>query len=354
MNSFLNKYSVIKFFGNLPDGGIIDSCEMTNKNGMQLKVITYGATITSLKIPLGKGGFIDVVLGFDTLEAYIKSFDLESAPYLGSTVGRYAGRISNGDFNLNGKTINLNRNNNNNSLHGGNIGFSQKQWKIKNVTEGENPSITLSYFSPDGEENYPGDLSIDLTYTLSDENELIIEYVATTSEDTVINLTHHSYFNLDGHSSTILEQDLLINSNKILETNEHNIPTGQFLNLENNLFDFNQAKKCPQTIDTTFVLNDGEEISASLFSPKNNLEMLVYTNQPAVHIYVGGNCFNAIKGKENADYHPLSGICFETQNFPDAPNHDHFPNAVLRKNEVYQHKTMYKFQNLGNTYLQEI
>jgi aldose 1-epimerase len=354
MNSFLNKYSVIKFFGNLPDGGVIDSCEMTNKNGMQLKVITYGATITSLKIPLGKGGFIDVVLGFDTLEAYIKSFDLESAPYLGSTVGRYAGRISNGDFNLNGKTINLNRNNNNNSLHGGNIGFSQKKWKIKNVTEGENPSITLSYFSPDGEENYPGDLSIDLTYTLSDENELIIEYVATTSEDTVINLTHHSYFNLDGHSSTILEQDLLINSNKILETNEHNIPTGQFLNLENNLFDFNQAKKCPQTIDTTFVLNDGEEISASLFSPKNNLEMLVYTNQPAVHIYVGGNCFNAIKGKENADYHPLSGICFETQNFPDAPNHDHFPNAVLRKDEVYQHKTMYKFQNLGNTYLQEI
>ena len=354
MNSFLNKYSVIKFFGNLPDGGIIDSCEMTNKNGMQLKVISYGAAITSLKIPLKNGDFIDVVLGFDTLEAYIKSFDLESAPYLGSTVGRYAGRISNGDFNLNGKTINLNRNNNNNSLHGGNIGFSQKQWKIKNVTEGENPSITLSYFSPDGEENYPGDLSIDLTYTLSDENELIIEYVATTSEDTVINLTHHSYFNLDGHSSTILEQDLLINSNKILETNEHNIPTGQFLNLENNLFDFNQAKKCPQTIDTTFVLNDGEEISASLFSPKNNLEMLVYTNQPAVHIYVGGNCFNAIKGKENADYHPLSGICFETQNFPDAPNHDHFPNAVLRKDEVYQHKTMYKFQNLGNTYLQEI
>ena len=354
MNSFLNKYSVIKFFGNLPDGGIIDSCEMTNKNGMQLKVITYGATITSLKIPLEKGGFIDVVVGFDTLEAYIKSFDLESAPYLGSTVGRYAGRISNGDFNLNGKTINLNRNNNNNSLHGGNIGFSQKQWKIKNVTEGENPSITLSYFSPDGEENYPGDLSLDLTYTLSDENELIIEYVVTTSEDTVINLTHHSYFNLDGHSSTILEQDLLINSNKILETNEHNIPTGQFLNLENNLFDFNQAKKCPQTIDTTFVLNDGEEISASLFSPKNNLEMLVYTNQPAVHIYVGGNCFNAIKGKENADYHPLSGICFETQNFPDAPNHNHFPNAVLRKDEVYQHKTMYKFQNLGNTYLQEI
>lgn len=345
MNSFLNKYSTIKFFGNLPDGGIIDSCEMINKNGIQLKVITYGATITSLKIPLKNGDFIDVVLGFDTMEAYLNSFQLKGAPYFGATVGRYAGRINNSTFSLNGKSIVLNSNNNGHSLHGGNSGFSQKQWKIKNVTEGENQSITLSYFSPNGEENYPGALSIDLTYTLSDDNELIIEYVATTSEDTVINLTHHSYFNLDGHNSTILEQDLSINSNKILETNEHTIPTGQFLNLENNLFDFNQAKKCPQTIDTTFVLNDGEEISASLFSPKNNLEMLVYTNQPAVHIYVGGNCFNAIKGKENADYHALSGICFETQNFPDAPNQDHFPNAVLRKDEIYQHKTIYKFQN---------
>jgi aldose 1-epimerase len=345
MNSFLNKYSIIKFFGNLPDGGVIDSCELTNKNGMQLKVITYGATVTSLKIPLKNDKFLDVVLGFDTMEAYLNSFQLKGAPYFGATVGRYAGRINNSAFSLNGKSIDLNSNNNGHSLHGGNSGFSQKQWKIKNVTEGKNPSITLSYFSPNGEENYPGDLSVDLTYTLSDDNELIIEYVATTSEDTVINLTHHSYFNLDGHNSTILEQDLSINSNKILETNEHNIPTGQFLNLENNLFDFNQAKKCPQTIDTTFILNDGEKISASLFSPKNNLEMLVYTNQPAVHIYVGGNCFNVIKGKENADYHPLSGICFETQNFPDAPNHDHFPNAILKKDEVYQHKTMYKFQN---------
>jgi aldose 1-epimerase len=345
MNSFLYTDSLIKFFGYMPNGAEVNSCELTNKRGMQLKVVTFGATITSLKIPLKNGSFIDVVLGFDTLEAYLNSFNINSAPYFGATVGRYAGRINNSTFSLNGKSIDLNSNNNGHSLHGGNIGFSQKQWKIKNVNEGENPSITLSYFSPDGEENYPGDLSVNLTYTLSDQNELIIEYNATTSEDTVINLTHHSYFNLDGHNSTILEQDLSINSKKILETNEHSIPTGQFLNLENNPFNFNQAKKCPQTIDTTFVLNDGEKFSASLFNPKNNLEMLVSTNQPAVHIYVGGNCFNSIKGKENADYNHLSGICFETQNFPDAPNHDHFPNAVLRKGEVYLHKTMYKFQN---------
>ena len=216
MNSFINKYSAIKSIGNLPDGGVIDSCEINNKNGMQLNIITYGATITSLKIPLKNDSFIDVVLGFDTIEDYLNSFLLKSAPYFGSTVGRYAGRINNSVFKLNNKSIFLNSNNNGHSLHGGNIGFSQKIWQIKNVCEGENPSITLSYLSPDGEENYPGDLSIDLTYTLSEENELIIEYDATTSEDTVINLTHHSYFNLDGHNSTILEQDLSINSKKIL------------------------------------------------------------------------------------------------------------------------------------------
>ena len=344
MDSFFNTYSVMEFFGNMPDGAVVNSCELTNKNGMQMKVITYGATITSLKIPLKNGDFLDVVLGFDTLKAYLNSFNLKSAPYFGTTVGRYAGRINNSTFDLNGKAIHLNSNNNGHSLHGGNSGFSQKPWKIKNVKEGENSSITLSYFSPDGEENYPGDLSIDLTYTLSEENELIIEYVATTSEDTVINLTHHSYFNLDGHNSTISEQEITINSNNILVTNDQNIPTGRFLKLENHAFDFNQAKKCPQTIDTTFILTENDAFAGSLFNAKNDLEMLVYTNQPAVHIYVGGNCFNAIKGKENTDYHALSGICFETQNFPDAPNHEHFPNSFLRKGEEYQHKTIYKFQ----------
>lgn len=345
MDSFLNTYSFIKFFGYLPDGAIIHCCELANKNGMKMQVITYGATITSLKIPLKNGDFLDVVLGFDTLEDYLNSFDLKNAPYFGATVGRYAGRINNGTFNLNGKSIHLNNNNNGHSLHGGNSGFSQKIWQIKNVNEGENPSITLSYCSPDGEENYPGELSVDLTYTLSEKNELIIEYRATTSEDTIINLTHHSYFNLDGHDSTILEQELTIDSYGILEANDQNIPTGRLLNLENKPFDFSQTKKCPQSIDNTFVLNERETEDAVLFSPKNNLEMLVNTNQPAVHIYVGGNCFNAIKGKENANYNALSGICFETQNFPDAPNHEHFPNSVLKKGEEYHHKTIYKFQN---------
>lgn len=335
----------MELFGLMPSGEVIDSCELINKNGMQLNVINYGATITSLKMPLKNGEIVDVVLGFDTLEAYIESFNLESAPYFGATVGRFAGRIKDGAFSLNGKNFQLNKNNNNHSLHGGNGNFSQKVWKIENVNEGKNPSVTFSYFSPNNEENYPGELSVELTYTLSEENELIIEYKANTTEDTIVNLTHHSYFNLDGHQSDISEQELIVNSEKMLETTDENIPTGRFLNTANSSFDFSQPKKCPSKIDTTFVLEKENEFSASLFNKKNNLKMAVYTNQPGVHIYVGGNCFNAIKGKENADYHSLSGICFETQNFPDAPNHEHFPNSVLKKEETYHHKTIYKFQS---------
>lgn len=329
-----------KLFGLMPDGEAVFSYELTNKNGMQLKIINYGATITALKTPLKNGEIVDVVLGFDNLEAYIKSFDLESAPYLGATVGRFAGRINDGTFNLNAKTFHLNKNNNNHSLHGGNIGFSQKVWKVKNVNYDKNPSIILTHFSPNNEENYPEDL----TYTLSEENELIIEYKATTSEDTIVNLTHHSYFNLNGHNSTITDQELFVNSKKTLETTDENIPTGWILNVANSPFDFALPRKCPSKIDNTFVLNKETELAASLFSERNNLKMSVYTNQPAVHVYVGGNCFNTIKGKENNDYHSLSGICFETQNFPDAPNHDHFPNAVLKKGETYSHNTTFKFE----------
>lgn len=335
----------MELFGVMADGKVVNSYELTNKRGAKLKVINYGATVTSLKMPLKSGEMVDVVLGFDTLENYINSFDLESAPYLGATVGRYAGRINNATFNLNGEIIHLDKNNNGHSLHGGKDNFSKKFWEVKNVNEGCSPSITFSYLSPANEGNYPGDLSVELTYTLSENNELIIEYNAQTTEDTVLNLTHHSYFNLDGHDSAVSEQELIVNSHKMLETTTENIPTGRVLNLENNAFDFNQPKPCPSKIDNTFVIEKKNELAASLFNKKNNLRMSVYTNQPGVHIYVGGNCFNAIKGKENADYHSLSGICFETQNFPDAPNHDHFPSSVLRKGERYFHKTIYKFQS---------
>jgi len=336
----------MKLFGTTPDGKVVNSYELTNSNGAKLEVINYGATVSALKIPLKNGEMVDVVLGFDNLESYTNSFDLPSAPYLGTTVGRYAGRINDAVFTLNGKAIHLEKNNNGNSLHGGIDNFSKKVWEVKKVNEGANPSITLTYLSPANEANYPGDLSVELTYILSEENELIIRYSAKTTEDTMVNLTHHSYFNLDGHSSSVVNQELIVNTRQMLEVADDCIPTGRVLEVNNTDFDFFTPKKCPASIDNTFVLSGKDEFAASLFSEKNNLKMTVYTDQPGVHIYVGGNCFNTIKGKENADYHTLSGICFETQNFPDAPNHGHFPSALLKKGEEYVHNTLYKFKSL--------
>ncbi len=342
---FTNNYNE-KSFGLAPNGEAVYTYELRNKKGMQLQVTNYGATITSLKIEKPDGNIVDVVLGFDTLEAYIKSFDLESAPYFGATIGRFAGRIGNASFSLNSKTHHLNNNNGNHSLHGGNEGFSQKIWQVRRIEFYKNPSITLTYTSPENEEGFPGKLSVELTYTLTDENELIVAYKATTTQDTVLNLTHHSYFNLDGHEGDIKEQSLFVNSKKILETSSDMIPTGRFLNLSNCPFDFTIPKNCPEKIDTTFVLDKQTKLAASLFSVKNNLKMYVYTDQPAVHIYVGGNCFGKINGKDNVQYHALSGICFETQNFPDAPNNPHFPNAVLKKDDIYHQKTIYHFETI--------
>jgi aldose 1-epimerase len=334
----------VKSFGLMPDGKEVFCHTLINKNGVELAVINYGATIKSLKIPISNNEKIDVVLGFKTLEDYISSYYLPSPPYFGTTVGRFAGRISNAEFMLNGKRNFLNKNHGEHNIHGGILGFGRKLWKIIEVTAEENPSITLEYVSKDNEENFPGELTVLVTYTLTEENELKVNYKAESTEDTIINLTQHSYFNLDGHSKDISNQLLIINSEKILETSNELIPTGEFVSLKNHQFDFSSAKPCPISIDNTFVLKDCDAVT--LLSEKSQLKMTVTTNQPAVHIYVGGNCFDQVKGKENANYHPTSGICFETQNFPDAPNHDNFPNSILKKGEEYNHETTFKFENI--------
>lgn len=333
---------VFGFDNDLQEAGLFT---LQNSKGACLRVSNFGATVTSLQIPLKSGEVIDVVPGFESLQDYIDSYSLPAAPYFGATVGRYAGRIAGGRFCLNGKQIVLNANQNFNTLHGGNIGFGQKMWEVKRLLPGNNPSITLSLVSADGDENFPGKLTVELTYTLTEENELTIEYKAITTDDTVVNLTHHSYFNLDGHDKSVLDQELTVNAKTRLELDKENIPTGKFLDVAGTEFDFSSAKPVPKTIDNTFLLESDYGLAATLFSPKNKLKMSVFTNQPGVHIYVGGNCFNRIKGKDNADYHETSGICFETQNFPDAPNHKHFPSAVLKKDSIYYHKTIYKFQS---------
>lgn len=334
----------VKSFGLLPDGKEILCYTLKNKKGAELSVINYGATITSLKIPTSENALVDVVLGFDTLNDYIKSYYLPSPPYFGTTIGRFSGRINNAEFSLNGKRHFLNKNHGEHSLHGGILGFSRKIWKVMIITLEENPSITMEYTSKSNEENFPGEVIVKVTYTLTEENELKILYWAKSTEDTIINLTQHTYFNLNGHKTDVTNLKLIINSDKILDTNKELIPTGKFITLKNNELDFSSAKQCPSAIDTTFALEKSDAVT--LLSEKNKLKMTVHTNQQAVHVYVGGNCFNQLKGKENADYHSKSGICFETQNFPDAPNHSSFPSAVLKEGEEYHHQTTFTFENI--------
>lgn len=324
----------------------MDNCTLKNKKGTEVNLLGYGATLQSLKLLLKNGEKVDVVLGFDSEEKYKKSFDIQGAPYFGTTVGRFAGRISKGVFSLNGKQYQLYQNNNGNSLHGGKNGFSQKKWQIVSQHSDENPSVTFEYVSPHLEENYPGELTVQITYTLTENNEVSIEYTAESSEDTIINLTHHSYFNLDGHENSITDQELFVNAQQFVETNNDNIPSGKFTDVKEHVFDFTTPKKCPAVIDNTFVVRDNKKVVATLLSKKNGIKMDVITDQPGVHIYVGGNCPKELEGKEKVNYHALSGICFETQNFPDAPNHPNFPSAVLRKGEKYVHKTTYKFLDL--------
>jgi aldose 1-epimerase len=342
-----NNYSQIhasldsKSFGFVTEVKEVFSHTIQNSNGMELTAIDFGATISSLKIPLPNGEKIDVVLGFEKLEDYVNSFHLPSAPYFGTVVGRYAGRINKGKFSMIDKNFQLEQNSGGNHLHGGKKGMSKAVWKM---IKKESNLLCFEHTSFASDDNYPGNLKVQATYLLTENNELKVTFLATSTEDTIINLTQHSYFNLEGSSNNVLDHQLKLNSNLILDTNDELIPTGNFISLENHPFNFKEFKKCPEKIDTTFVSKTNEV--GSLLSEKSNLKMTVYSNQPAVHIYVGGNCFNEIKGKNNIDYNTKSGICFENQNFPDAPNHSHFPCATLYKNEKYFHQTLFKFENI--------
>ena len=332
-----------KIFGVLPNGRTVYAYTLCNSKGIEFTVINYGATITSLNL-YGKNGKKDIVLGFDTLEDYIHSHQLSAPPYFGAVIGRYSGRIKNGEFMLDGRQIRLNKNTHHNShtLHGGIKGFDKVFWEIKNVSYTDDISLTLSYTSADGEEEFPGELNVEVTYTLNQKNEIVIQYKAVSSEDTIINLTNHSYFNLNGHDSNVLEQELFVNSDTILEIDEANIPTGYLIKAADKGFNFLHGGHCPEKIDDSFVINDHSVPAAILRSKASALQMSVFSDQPSVHIYVGGNCFG-MKGKQEALYHTHSGICFESQNYPDAPNQPHFPSAVLKKGKTYRQKTTWKF-----------
>jgi len=345
--SHFSESAVAKLFGVLPNGREVHEYTLTNGKNLEVSFINYGAVISSLRVKNNAGEVTDVVLGFDTVQDYMASYSVPSPPYFGAIIGRYAGRIANAHFTIDNKEYRLPNNHGNNTLHGGNEGFGRKFWEVKALKQNTgNAFITFSYTSPEGEEHFPGALTVNVTYTLTADNEIKISYTATTTEDTVINLTQHSYFNLDGHTADVLSQQLTVNSPAILELKDDGIPTGKYIKAADKGFDFTSTANCPPFIDNSFALTDASQPAATLVSEKKGLKMTVYTDQPSVHIYVGGNCFGQVPGKNGAAYHPHSGICFETQNYPDAPNHTNFPNSVLRKGDTYRQETLWKFETI--------
>ena len=321
-----------------------------NKNGMVMEVTDFGAVLYSLMVPDKDGNLVDVNLGYATPEAYAK----ETSGF-GATIGRNGNRIGGAKFTLNGKVYELEPNNNGNNLHSGLDFYQHRMWTVKETTEN---SITFSLHSPDGDQGFPGNFDVDVTYTLTDDNELKIDYNGVTDADTVINMTNHSYFNLNGHASgNILEHELWVDADAFTATDDKLIPTGEIRLVEGSPMDFRVKKLVGRDIDADYdalnyaggydhnwcLNNNGEfkkviEISSDL----SGITMEVYTDLPGVQIYAG-NFLVSEPGKSGATYKKRQGICFETQHYPDAINHDNFPSPVVKKGEVYKTTTVYKF-----------
>jgi len=333
----------MKSFGTLTNGTKIDLYTLRNSKGMEISITNFGATVQSIKVPTKDGMLLDVALGFEKIKDYEAAFARGSSPYLGATIGRVAGRIHRGKFTLNGKSFTLDCNLGNDHLHGGKGGFSAAVWTFISSSDQENPSITLQLLSKGIDCGYPGDVTTEVCYTLHEDNRMSIVMSATSTEDTVLNLTQHTYFNLNGHSETIDGQVLQINAEHFIEVDGNLIPTGNRLPLKNQPFDFTFPKVCPEAIDNSFILLKDSSHQASLHNILNGLRLSVQTNQDILHVYIGGE--TDIYGKNAKKYHQRSGICFETQGYPDAPNHSNFPSIVLRKGELYHNETIFTFQD---------
>jgi aldose 1-epimerase len=341
-------------FGKTKGGEVVELYTLTNSKGIEATIMNYGGIVVSLKVPDRGGRFEDVVLGFDTLDGYLQD---PPPPYFGALIGRYANRIAKGRFSLNGVEYKLAQNNGENHLHGGIRGFDKVVWKAKK----QNPqNLELTYVSKDGEEGYPGNLTATVIYTLGDENDLKIDYTATTDKDTIINLTNHSYFNLVGQGQgDILDHQLVINADRFTPVDSGLIPTGELRSVEGTPFDFRQARAIGERIDNAdeqltlgkgydhnFVLNrsgDRIEFAARVTEPKLGRVMEVLTTQPGVQFYSGNFLDGKFRGKGGKVYQRRNALCLETQHFPDSPNKPSFPSVVLKPGERYQTTTVYKF-----------
>lgn len=311
---------------------------LTNELGYELSIISYGAAITALKVPDRKGVFGDIVLGYETLDDYVKN-----PRYLGaSCIGRHANRIAEGRFSLNGVEYQLGRNNGANHLHGGFNGFDKRVWQ---ATE-DGDVLRLSYLSKDGEESYPGNLEAMVDYRLSG-NELSLEYRASTDRDTIVNLTNHSYFNLAG-AGTILDHELTLNADSFTPVSSDLIPTGEIKAVAGTPMDFRTGRPIGSEVeyDHNFVLNnwDGSlRFAARLYEPTTGRALEIFTTQPGIQFYSGKFLDGSLIGKQGVAYEQYTGLCLEPQHFPDAPNHPNFPPTVLRPGEQYSQKTIIRF-----------
>ena len=335
--------------------GSIDNKEvhlftLKNSHGTEIKITNYGGIITSLKVKDKSDKFIDIALGFNTLDDY-----LNEHPYFGAVIGRYGNRIAGAEFELNGKIYKLFANNGKNHLHGGKKGFDKVIWDY----ETSNNTLKLSYLSPDGEEGYPGNLKISVIYTLTENNELKIAYEAVSDADTVLNLTNHSYFNLDGEGSgTILDHKLSLNADYFMPTDSKSIPTGELRPVTETPFDFTGSTGIGKRIedkneqlifaggyDHNFVINKSAnslKLAGKVESEKSGIKMDVYTTEPGVQFYTGNYLDGSLKGKSGA-YEHRSGFCLETQHYPDSPHFPDFPTTVLKKGDVFRSETIYRF-----------
>ena len=328
--------------------------DLKNANGVEVRLASYGARITSIKVPDRNGRLADVVLGFDTIEPYRTSI---KKPYLGVTLGRYAGRIARGKFTLDGVEHVLAQNNGPNHNHGGVIGFDKVVWEAKQIPGG----VQFHRVSPDGDEGYPGNLDVTVTYTLTDDNELIIDYKATTDRATPVNLSNHSYFNLAGEGSeSVLDHELTISANRMLPIDKTSIPVGKIIPVADTPFDFRQPKQVGRDIDQadeqlahgsgydhTFVLNttavSSSEPAATLYDKNSGRMLQIFTDQPGLQLYTANFLDGSLVGKSGRPYLKRSAVCLETQHFPDSPNQPEFPSTILRPGEIYQTRTTYKF-----------
>lgn len=345
-----------ELFGKLPDGKEVYRHVLKNKNGVEVHVINYGGIITHLKTPDKNGVFGDIVLGYDSLSGYLKE-----SPYFGAVVGRYGNRIANGKFSLDGKEYTLVQNNNGQHLHGGTVGFDKVFWNIESLTSEKGPALRLSYISKDGEEGYPGNLSIEVDYILTEDNALELHYKATTDKKTVVNLTQHTYFNLTGNASRdILEHELKLNADRYIPVNSTLIPTGELAPVKGTPFDFttftaigkrinekNDQLKIAGGYDHCWVLssNDSLRNAGSLYEPGSGRVVDVLTTEPGIQFYSGNFLTGTITGKGGVVYNHRYGLCLETEHFPDSPNQPQFPSVVLSPGEVYTTQTIYRFSS---------